>query len=304
MRRSSGQATLLIAAVLLVASAAPAQIVLDLRQELDFDRPESWAMKYFGSVSLPAGLGVPEAAEPGSVELGFEAGWVPSLSAEERTVGFSGSKTEDLNRTSVFGRPWVAVGLPAKLTLTLGLVPPIEVEGVEPFFVSLALARPLLVKERWRLGGRLFTQHGTIEGDLTCSAEEAAAGDDLTRNRFLCEEASRDEMTIRTVGGELGVAWQPVRRPRLEPHLALAVSRLDMDFQVRARYSGIVDTSRLSTDGTTVAVTAGITYRSGERGRLSVDLFYSPLDVSRPPFAGTQNDELFNIRASFGYRLR
>ncbi len=304
MHRVTRPTIVFIAALLLASVPGAAQIVLDLREELDFDRPESWAMKYFGSVALPAGLGVPEAARPGSVEIGFEAGWIPSLSAEERTVGFAGSKTEDLNRSSLFGRPWVRVALPAKLSLTLGVVPPIELDGVEPFFVSLALARPLHEAQRWRLGGRLFGQHGTIEGDLTCSAKEATAGDDPARNKFLCEEASRDEMTIRTVGGELSVAWQPAKQPRLEPHLAVAVSRLDMEFQVRARYSGIVDSSLLSTDGSTVAVTAGVTYRPGERRRLDVDLFYSPLDVSRPPFTGTQNDGLFNIRASFGYRLR
>ena len=261
-------------------------------------------MKYFGSVALPVGLGVPEAASPGSVEIGFEAGWVPSLSAEKRTVGFAGIKTEDLNRTSVFGRPWVTVGLPAKLSLTLGVVPPIELSGLEPSFAFLALGRPLHEAERWRLGGRLFGQYGVIEGDLTCSAGDVAAGADPSRNPFLCEEPSRDEMTIRTLGGELSLAWQPAGLPRIEPHVALAVSRLDMDLQVRARYSGIVDTSRLSTDGTTLALTAGATYRTGDRSRLNVDLFYSPLDVVRPPSTGAVNDGLFNIRVSFGFRLR
>ncbi|MFQ5349032.1 MAG: hypothetical protein ACE5EG_01165 [Thermoanaerobaculia bacterium] len=304
MRRKTRPLAFLVAAVLLTTAAARAQTFLDLREQLDFDRPEAWAMKYFGSVALPAGLGVPETAEPGSVYVGFEAGWVPSLSAAERTVGFVGSKTEHLNRTPVFGRPWVRVALPAKLSLTLGLVPPLELNGVEPLFVSLALGRPLREAARWRLGGRLFAQHGTLEGDLTCSAAEVGAGLDPTRNRFFCEEPSQDEMTLRTVGGELGVAWQPARRPRLEPHLALAVSRLDLELQVRARYSGVVDRSLLTTDGTTVALTAGVTWRSDERSRLDVDLFYSPLDVSRPPFTGTENDGLFNVRVSYGYRLR
>lgn len=304
MRGSTPLAVLCGVVALVTAAAAAAQTVLDLRQELDFDRPESWAMKYFGSVALPAGLGVPEGVEPGSVEIGLEVGWVPSLSEEERTVGFTGSKTEDLNRSPIFGRPWARIALPARLSLTLGLVPPIELDGVEPLFLSLALGRPLHEAERWRLGGRLFAQHGTIEGDLTCSATEAAAGADPIRNRFLCEEPSRDEMTLRTVGAELGVAWQPAATPRLEPRLALAVARHDLEFQVRARYSGIVDSSLLLTDGTTVALTAGLTRRYGDRGRLDLDLFYSPLEVLRPPFTGTENDGLLNLRASYAFRLR
>ena len=43
-------------------------------QELDFDRPESWAMKYVTSVTLATGFGVPRALKPGSLEIGFEAG--------------------------------------------------------------------------------------------------------------------------------------------------------------------------------------------------------------------------------------
>jgi len=111
-------------------------------------------------------------------------------------------------------------------------------------------------------------------------------------------------MTIETLGAELGIAWRPASRPRLEPRLAVTVSHHDLELQVRARYSGIVDSSLLSTEGTTLALTAGATWESGSRGRLSVDLFYSPLDVSRPPFTGTENDALFNLRASYGYRLR
>ena len=40
--------------------AAQAQGVIDVTEELDFDRPESWAMKYFASLSLLTGMGVPE----------------------------------------------------------------------------------------------------------------------------------------------------------------------------------------------------------------------------------------------------
>lgn len=301
MSRSSA---VLFALLVLAAGSAAAQRVLDLREELDFERPESWAMKYYGSLALPVGLGVPRAVEPGSVELSLEVGSVPSLSAAERTVGFAGTKTEDLNRTSVFGRGRLLLGLPGSLSLELGVVPPVELSGLEPSFAFVALGRPLYRPGRWRLGGRLFAQYGEVSGDITCTAAEATAGPDPARNPFLCEEASRDRMTLRAAGAELGLALELRRRPRLEPHLSVAVSRLDLELEVRARYAGIVDHTVLSSEGTTVAVTAGLDYRPGTRSRLSVDLFYSPLDVVRPPASATVNDGLINLRAAYSYRLR
>ena len=105
------------AAIALLASlaAAPAsgQPVLRDDEELAFDRPEAWAMKWFAAVTLPNGLGGPDDLAAGEVELGFDAGWVPSLSEEERRVGFRGTKVEDINRTDFVGRPTVKVGLPA-----------------------------------------------------------------------------------------------------------------------------------------------------------------------------------------------
>ncbi len=292
-----------LCALLLLTPPAAAQRLFEIREEVDFDRPEAWAMKYFASVAQPAGLGTPDETQPGAVELAFEAGWVPSLSERQRTVGFAGTKTEDLNRTSVFGRLRARVGLPAGLALEAGVVPPFDLDGVEAGFFYLALDRPLRDAPRWRLGGRLFGQRGTVEGDLTCSARDVAAGADLTRNPFLCEEPSRDEMTIRAVGAELSAAF-PLPGKRFEPHLALAVTRLDLEFLVRARYSGIIDRTLLLTEGDTVALTAGLTWAVGERNRLSVDLFYSPLEISRPPSTRAESDDLFNVRALYGYRLR
>ena len=40
---------------------------------------------------LPNGVGGPDELSPGEVELAFEAGWVPSLSEEERRGGFPGA---------------------------------------------------------------------------------------------------------------------------------------------------------------------------------------------------------------------
>ena len=135
-------------------SAARAQDdipVIDETDELDFDDPQSWAMQYFGSVALFTPLGAPVVREAGSVDLALEVTQVPHLSADERRVGFGGFKEEDLNRLPVFVRPRVAVGLPHRFAIEVGYVPPIEVDGIEPNLLSLAVDHAFYVGQHWSL---------------------------------------------------------------------------------------------------------------------------------------------------------
>ena len=295
----------LATALLSLVLAAPlqAQPVLEVSQDLDFDRPESWAMKYFASASLLTGLGaVPEPAS-GDVDLALEVGWLPSLSAEKRRVGFNGAKVEDLNRTSLFPRPRLLVGLPARLSLEGSWVPPVDIDGVQPNLLGLALGRPLLERGRWRLGARLHGQYGTLEGDITCPAAEAAAGPDPELNPFLCEAPSRDELTVRSVHLEL-VAGRRAGASGVEPYAALGAGRMELDFRIRAEHSGFVDRTRQQTEGSTWYATAGVVYRGWRRSTVGLGAFYSPLDVIRPPATVTVDDELFNLRAFFRYQVR
>ncbi len=294
----------LLAALAPVAAPARAQTEIASRESLRFDRPEAWAMTYFGSVALMTGFGDGSEPAPGALELGFEGAWVPSLSAEERTVGFIGTKEEDLNRTPVFGRVRLTAGLPGRFRVTAGLVPPVEVEGVTPRFYALGLEHPLVSGERWRLGLGLTAQTGTIDGDLTCSAATAAAGEDPARNPYRCREPSSDTMTVRSASLELSASRRPAAARGLEPYASLAAHHFDETFQVRARYGTIVDHSRLSAEGTTYSLSAGLGYRTAARIRLAGELFYTPLEVVRDDARGARNDALLNVRVLLEYRLR
>jgi len=123
------------------ASPLSAQVIDDV-EELDWDRPEAWAMKYFTSVSLLTGLGPPTAREPWSFAVGLELDTIPHLDEDQRRVGFGGAKVEDLNRLPVFFRPRLTIGLPAKISLDVAWVPPVEVEGVKSNLFAVALERP------------------------------------------------------------------------------------------------------------------------------------------------------------------
>lgn len=294
----------------LAAGAAPpaaAQVVISPRTDLELEDPEAWAMAWFGSVTLLTGFGVPEPLDPGSLELGLEAGWVPSLSEEERRVGFGGTKVEDLNRTDAIARPRLSVGLPGGFILTGAWLPPVEIDDVESNLFSLALGRRLYAGPAWRAGLRLYGQTGTVEGAITCTAQDAAGGDDPVLNPFGCEAPSNDEMTLTYYGVELSAGYRTARGT--EPYLAAAINRFDNEFQVDAFTSGLHDRSLLLSEGTTWSVAAGATHPVGERGRLAGELFYSPLDVRRlsDDFSERlpeETDELFNARLLLSWRFR
>ena len=292
----------LLAAVL--STSAGAQSVIDIHEDLDFDRPEAWALKYFSSATQLSSLGVPDRRKAGSIELGVEAGWLPSLSEEERRVGFYGVKVEDLNKTPVFARPRLVVGLPAAFTLTLGWVPPVEVGGTKPNLVSLAIGRPLFEGRSWRLGARLAGQAGEIEADITCDSDTVAAGDDPIENPFRCEEPSQDRVTLRYVGFDLNASFVAGAKGKLEPYGSVFVAFIDPEFQVDARYNGLIDRTLQTTDGTTYSFALGARYAAAEAWGLAAEAFYTPLTMVRRPDAEEESQDFFNLRLLVTYRVR
>jgi hypothetical protein len=292
-------------AIFLVVGAAssPAQNLVEGTEDLDFDRTEAWAMKYFASIALFTGFGVPPDVEAGDVVLGFEGGWIPSLSEEDRRVGFNGTKVEDLNKTSFFGRVRLMVGLPRNFSLTFGYTPPIEVGGVKPNLFALSVGHPFHLSERWRIGLRGFGQFGTIEGDITCDADTVAAGANPEGNPFRCEAVSNDEYKQRTIGGEATIGYTSANQ-KWTPYAGVSVNTFDLEFQVDAQYSGLTDRTLQLTDGVTYALTGGSGYAITPKLGITGEAFYSWLTVVRPPGTSSQNDGVFNMRFFVTYQLR
>jgi opacity protein-like surface antigen len=290
---------------LAVLSAAPAraQFVVAETETLDFDRPESWGMKYYASLALLTSMGVPQKRAAGSLDLGFEGGYVPQLSDEERRIGFNGTKLEDVNKTSFFGRIRGSVGLGKGLALELGYTPPVEMGGATPNIFALALGRPFDLSPSWRLGVRGYGQIGTIEADITCSADEVAAGDDLQQNPFQCVEPSQDESHQKVIGLELVAGYDG--KSRFKPYVGLGINYMDLEFDVNALYSDgqVEDHNVQLTSGTTVSTTAGLTFAASERWRVTAELFYSWLSIVRPPATESANEGFLNGRVFVSYRV-
>ena len=298
-----------VAFLLLVACTAGAQTTGDQTpvqtstETIAFDRPESWAMKYFASATLLTGLGTPSTRTPGSVSIGLELGWLPSLSTTQQRVGFDGTKAEDLNKAPVLPRPRVTIGLPGRFALTVAGDPPIRSFGIKPKLLAVALERPVYEATRWLVGVRGYGQIGSVEGAFTCPQNVLAFAPGSANNTYGCEAVSSDTATLRFAGLEAGAAYQPSRL-RVSPHVALAVNYLDLAFQVNARTFGFIDRTRLLSHGATFAASGGIRYPLSARLDASLDAFYTPLSVRRVFGAPMQNDGLFNIRALVTYRVR
>ena len=268
---------------------------------IEFDRPESWAMKYFTSVSLLSGLGVPGVVREGFVVVGLEGGYVPQLSDEQRTVGFNGTKLEDLNKTSMFGRIRFSLGLTGDAELTLAWVPPVELNGATPNLFAAAVGAPIFRTEAARIGLRVYGQVGSVSGDFTCDEATVAAGNDGVLNPFGCERISDDNTTQQYLGVELGVASEIGET--VEPYLTVGGNRFSTRFETNALTAGTLDRSTFETSGYTFHTTAGVSVRLNERIRVVGEAFYSPLGVMRFGAASSENDGLFNGRSMIEFRF-
>ena len=290
--------------VLVVPSPASAQMVMNSIDHLSFDRPESWALKYFTSATLVGGLETPSTRKPGSLSIGLEAGWVPSLTDAQQVVGYDGTEAQDLNKAPFFPRPRVTIGLPASLSLVVAVVPPIPMFGLKTRLLALALERPVYETSALAVGLRVYGQVGTVQGSYTCPASTAAFVPGSAGNPEGCAAASSDTASLRYAGGEASVAYRPDAPNRLSPHAAIGVTYMDVGFQVNALTFGMIDHTRYLSHGMVVSASGGVSYRLANRFTLGMDVFYSPLSVRRGFGAPVQNDGLFNVRTLMTYRMR
>jgi len=285
------------------SSQVRAQFVIRDTELLHSERPEAWAMNYFTSATLLSGLGVPRSRAPGSIEIGAELDWIPQLSSAQQRVGFNGTKDEDLNKAPIFGRPRITIGLPWQFALTLSYVPPVRIFGIKPNLFAFALERPLYEQNSWTIGMRLYGQIGSAEGAFTCPGEVVQFPPGSPENIYGCEKKSADKSFQHYAGFELSGAYRIERLRGLTPYITVAGNFLDTQVNVNAQTFGILDRTRLKAETWTFSASAGMAYPITNKLTLSVGMFYSPLWVTRPPAASSQNDALFNVRALLTYQL-
>ena len=215
-----------------------------------FHRPEAWAMRYFAGAVLMQGNGAPPGLERGNFALGLEAAHIPHISLEKRTVGFYGTKEENLNKAPVVVRPLLHYAATDRLSVTAAYVPPVEIfRRLRSELAGVSLDYDAFARGALSCRVRAVAQWSRSRGDFTVAAD--VAGDpDPARNPFGAPEPSRDVFKSRTASAELELALRlPVERP-VSAFVNAAYTFTDLVFQVDAVLEGgFHDTARISTSG-------------------------------------------------------
>lgn len=297
-----GLTRLLLGAGLLWCSGeAGAQAVVRTDEHLDPDRPEAWAMNYFAATSLLTSFGETAAPAPGRWGVALDLGHIPRLGGTQQRVGFNGLKSEDLNKSPVFGRLRLRLGLPANWVAELGYTPPLSIDGVRSLdLVAVALGRRIIERGGYALSGRVLGQHGGAQGDITCPGELAGIPD-MERNPYGCQAASRDRVKLHYYGVDLTSAW---RRGDWQWHADLGLARTELEVQVDALTYNVRDRSRLVVRDVLPFLAVGARRDIGSRWTVGVEVLHVPLTVKRNPGLPSENDPLTSLRLQLGYRGR
>jgi hypothetical protein len=160
----------------------------------------------------------------------------------------------------------------------------------------------VLSRGAFRLGAKLYGQLGYVGGDFTCPAKAVAGGTDPAINPFGCVEPSSDRSHLRYLGLELAAAYRLDALGGVDPYVAVAVNAMSLAFDVHARYSGIIDSTRLETSGATISSVAGVAVPLGTAWTFDLGAFYSPLVIHRLG-EPRRSDGLLNVRALIQLRL-
>jgi len=271
-----------------------------LSQNVDFERPEGWAMAFTTASSLNLGQSTPQKISPGELILSAELSSIPSLSKEQQKVGFNGLKDEDLNKSPIFGRIRISYGLPWDTTAEISWTPPFEIDGAKPENLwGLAFSRPFIELEKIGLGIRIFMTRGDVKADVTCSEEMVAIEPYTPGNLSGCIGISRDVLTVDHHGLEAALTFNTLGK-KITPWLAVALTRMEPSVRVDAPLQYGQEIVDIYSQGTTQTLSIGISYDFNERNVLHLSTSYTPLDVDRPVSLGDR-DSFWNFKLGYSF---
>lgn len=294
-----GWVRFLLGCLLLVSASTSAQTEFREDEILTSDRPEAWAMNYFAAASLMTAFGETPTLAPGHWGVALELGHIPRLNDAQQQVGFDGFKREDLNKSPVFGRVRLTLGLPAGWIAELGYTPPLSVDGARPRdLIAVAVGHRLIERGGYTLSARAFGQNGGALGDITCPAKLAGV-QDSERNPYGCQAASNDRITANYYGVDLVSGWST---GRWRWHTDVGVARTELAVQVDALTFDVRDRSRLVARDLLPYLAIGTSRDVGKRWNVGMEVLQVPLTVRRDPDAGRESDPLTSLRLQLRYR--
>ena len=251
-------------------------------------------MRYFAGTTLMTSFGETARLAPWRWSAALELGRIPRLSDSQQRVGFGGFKDEDLNKSPVFGRLRLALGLPDDWVAEVGYTPPLEIAGSQARNVfALAIGRRLFESDALSLSVRALGQVGKVQGDITCPGRVAGVSDPL-ENPYDCRAPSNDTFKANYYGIDTTIGWDA---GDWKWHASTGIVRTRLAVQVDALVADTHDRSRLTSDGNLAWLTIGAGHSFDPRWRVAVELLYVPLDVRRPPDLSRAHDSLTSVRA-------
>ena len=298
-RRPGAGRSLLIAAFLVAAAAARAQEVVHFDETLAPQRGEAWAMNYVAASTLMTSFGETPALDAWRWQAALDFGHVPRLSESQQRVGLNGLKQEDLNRSPVFGRATLRLGLPGGFVADVGYTPPVRIRGTRALdLVARAVGRRVFERDRFTLSLRAFGQHGRARGDITCPARLVGEGPEA--NPYGCQAPSDDQIRLNYYGLDATSAWTT---GPWHLHATAGVARTELVTQVDALTFEVRDRSRLGANSSRPFAAIGASRDLDAHWNLGVEVLYVPLRVQRDPEGPSTNDPLTSLRMRLLYRF-
>jgi hypothetical protein len=298
--RITGLLAFVLAASLSCNSGAQAPPVIHNDENLASTRPEAWAMNYIAASTLMTAFGETPALPAWHWGAALDLGYIPRLSEAQQRVGFNGIKLEDLNRSPVFGRLRVILGLPGEFVAAIGYTPPLSIYGTQPLdLVAFSIARRIVEVDSFTLSMQAFGQHGRAQGDITCPARLASVTDP-EQNPFGCRAPSNDHIKLNYYGIELTSAWNA---DAWHAHASIGAARTELAVQVDAFTFNVHDRSLLEARGSWPFATIGASRDLNPQWNVGLEVLYVPLRVQRGLDAPTENDSLTSVRLQLLYRF-
>jgi len=289
----------LVAALLFFQGRAGAQPVVQDDETLASSRPEAWAMNYVAASTLMTAFGATPVLAPWDWRAALDLGHVPRLSESQRRVGLGGVKQEDLNKSPVFGRLRLTLGLPGGFVADLGYTPPLSIRCARARdLFALALGRTVFEREGFAVSVRAFGQHGRVGGDITCPAR--LAGADLEANPFGCRAPSDDQIVLNYYGFDVSSTWST---GPWQAHATLGTTRTELAAKVDALTFEVRERSRLVAHGSWPFAALGASRDLDRRWNVGVEVLHVPLRVQRDVAAATRTEALTSLRIRLLYRF-
>lgn len=265
-----------------------------LAEKVAFDSPEGWGMSYMTAASLNLSDKFPETLPLGQFNVSAEISTIPELNEKQQKIGFGGAKSEDLNKSPVFGRGKITTGFYWNSVIELSWTPPLEISGAKPDQMwGLAIAKQIYTNNAFNAALRLYQFNGKATASVTCSEEMVMQPLYSPGNISGCIGTSQDKIDMSHEGVEILLERESSNG--FKPWFSVASTRLTPSVRINAPLEFIQEVAFVETSGRLTTLTFGLNYKLSDNWLLNLGTSYTPIDVQRPEMTGG-NDNFWNFK--------